>query len=86
MNLLILVLLSLPTKINYKVEITEIKDNEFTFKAVSPRNEGLPFNSRYLMNELNRMTSCHYEMFLLGEATLGERILIRYCGDSDCNE
>lgn len=86
MFLLIQVLLALPTKIDYRVEITEIKDNEFTFKAVSPRNEGVPFNSRYLMNELNRMTSCHYEMFLLGEATLGERILVRYYGDSDCNE
>jgi hypothetical protein len=65
-------------KDNIHIEVLEIKDNSILFKAVSPRNQGLPFGSRFLAEDLSHLTGGHYEIVVLGEGTLGERILAEY--------
>ena len=64
-------------KDNIHIEIIEIKEDALIFKAVSPRNQGLPFGSRFLAEDLSRLSGGHYEIVVLGEGTLGERILVR---------
>lgn len=70
------------------IEILSIQDDgEFwssiLFKAVSPRNQGLPFGSRFLAELLTNRSGGHYEIEVLGEGTLGERILARYYHGTD---
>ena len=56
----------------------EIEDNFVIFKAVSPINQGLPFGSRFLANLLTNRSGGHYELTVLGEGTISERIRARY--------
>lgn len=60
------------------LEIMEIKYKSILFKAVSPINQGLPFGSRFLAELLSNRSGGHYEVEVLGEGTIGERILARY--------
>ena len=68
------------------IEILSIEENldnsnnSILFKAVSPANQGLPFGSRFLVQLLTNRSGGHYEIEVLGEGTLGERILARYVG------
>ena len=72
---------SLNTK-QIHLEIIEIKEFSILFKAVSPQNQGLPFGSRFLAELLSNRSGGHYEVEVLGEGTIGERILARY-GDAE---
>ena len=65
------------------LSIDEESDNSYNsivFKAVSPTNQALPFGSRFLAQLLANRSGGHYEIEVLGEGTLGERILARYIG------
>ena len=68
-------------KENIHIEIISIEDNAITFKAVSPRNQGLPFGSRFLVKDLLNLTGGNYEVEVLGEGTIGERIFARSFAD-----
>ena len=63
------------------IEILSIEENSITFKAVSPRNQGLPFGSRFLAKDLLNLTGGNYEVEVLGEGTIGERIFARSYAD-----
>lgn len=65
------------------LSINEDFNNSILFKAVSPANQGLPFGSRFLAQLLANRSGGHYEIEVLGEGTLGERILARYHSGKD---
>lgn len=64
------------TKIH--IEILSITENSIQFKAVSPINQGLPFGSRLIVEDLEYLTAGNYRLRVLDEATISERILARY--------
>lgn len=69
-------------KENIHIEILSIEDNSITFKAVSPKNQGLPFGSRFLVKDLLNLAGGNYNVEVLGEGTVGERI---FAESYDCN-
>ena len=64
-------------KENIHIEIVSIEEDSIVFKAVSPKNQGLPFGSRFLVKDLLNLTGGNYEVEVLGEGTIGERILAK---------
>ena len=82
MLLLLLVGNERRNKEHIHIEVLDIREKSMTFKAVSPLNQGLPFGSRFLAEDLTRLGGGNYELRVLGEGTIGERIFAEYLDEA----
>lgn len=67
-------------RVEIHFDIIQIEEDFMVFKAVSPANQGLAFGSRFLAEMLNNRAGVFYEITVLDEGTISERIKAAYIG------